>query len=327
MSELAQYILGVIVIPAVIAAVIALPFAVRPLRERRVLAEAGVACALMAAFVASFTTELGWTPIVRQFVAIEGDDAPFEKWHRLATIAIGLGAVAWLIAAARSGGEGSRATVGIGAGLAVAAAMAMLARFPGESIEMRLVLGGLAVAGMFGFIAYARSVMLWAAWLVFGTLAFLMGESGNAYLAVMSGAMSAASFAVAVLLWIGARAGAKTTADAGAAKPRAVGASPRGVAAPIVLGAFAAVLAVSGHAYDQTEIPSGYWYAAALLPYMVLLGEILIRPSVMRRRTLLAFLALFVGAGALVGIYAMWRASETAAVPSNDQEMLDSYGS
>jgi hypothetical protein len=67
--------------------------------------------------------------------------------------------------------------------------------------------------------------------------------------------------------------------------------------------------------------------AAALLPYMVLLGEIFIRPSVMRRRTLLAFLALFVGAGALVGIYAMWRASETAAVPSNDQEMLDSYGS
>jgi hypothetical protein len=84
---------------------------------------------------------------------------------------------------------------------------------------------------------------------------------------------------------------------------------------------------VSGHAYDQTEIPSGYWYAAALLPYMVLLGEIFIRPSVMRRRTLLAFLALFVGAGAIVGIYAMWRASETRVIPSNGQETLDSYGS
>ena len=92
MSEIAQYILGVILIPAIVAAVIALPFVVRPLRDRRALAEAAVACAPMAAFVASFTAELGWTPILRQFITIEGDDAPFERWHRLATIALGLGA-------------------------------------------------------------------------------------------------------------------------------------------------------------------------------------------------------------------------------------------
>ena len=178
---------------------------------------------------------------------------------------------------------------------------------------------------MFGLIAYARSVMLWASWLVFGTLAVLMGESGNAYLAVMSGAMSAASFAIGVLLWVGARAGAKK-ADGADGKPASVDTAPRGVAAPIVLGAFAALLAVSGRAYDQTDIPSGYWYAAVLLPYMALLGEIFIRPTVMRRRVLLAFLAIFVGAVATVGVYFMWRASEAAAAPANDADIPDLYG-
>ncbi|MEY3142736.1 MAG: hypothetical protein RLY21_1229 [Planctomycetota bacterium] len=335
MSATAQYVFSVIVIPALVAAAIALPFVLRPLRDRRVLAEAGVACALMAAFVASFLTELGWVPILRQFVTIEGDDAPFERWHRLATIAIGLGVAAWLIALARIGSAGSRVAVGIGAALLVALAIGFLVRFPGETLEMRLLLAGLAAATMFGFAGFARSVMLWASWIVFGVIAFLMGESGYAYLAVMSGAMSAGSFAVGALLWIGARLRSRSSEAAegtGDGKPKSIDAAPRGIAVPIVLGALASAIAVSGRAYDQTGIPVGYWYCALLLPYMVLLGEIFIRPSVMRRRALLAFLAMLFGAGVMVGTYAWWRAAEASAAsdpaetPSNGEESLDGYG-
>jgi hypothetical protein len=331
MSPIAQYVFGVIVIPALVAAAIALPFVLRPLRDRRVLAEAGVACALMSAFVASFVTELGWIPIARQFVAIEGDDAPFERWHRLATIALGLAAAAWVIAIARSGGERSRAVAGVAAAILVAGGVAAFARFPGESLEMRLQLAGLAAAVIFGFAGIARSVMMWASWIVFAALAFLMNESGIAYLVVMCGAMSAASFAVGTLLWLGARLRAKAAPSADPAKdaqPRAVDSAPRGIAVPIVLGAFAAVIAMSGRAYDQMEIPVGYWYAAALLPYMVLLGEVFIRPTVMRRRRLLALLAILFGTGVLVGTYALWRTSENSAeaAPADERDPLDSYG-
>lgn len=334
MSALAQYVFGVIVIPALIAAVIALPFVLRPLRDRRVLAEAGVACALMAAFVASFMAENGWIPIARQFVTIEGDDAPFERWHRLATIALGLGAAAWLIALARGGGERSRAAVGIAAVLLVAGGVAAAARIPGdalESLSSRFMLAVFAVAAIFGFAGFARGVMMWAAWIVFGTLALLMQESGNARLTVLCGAMSAASFAVGTLLWLGARLRAKAAPAAGAAndaQPRTFDSAPRGIAVPIVLGAMAAVVAASGRAYDHMDIPVGYWYVAVLLPYMVLLGEVFIRPTVMRRRGLLAFLAILLGAGVLGGTYALWRTSEnsTEAAPATEGDSLDSYG-
>lgn len=334
MSAIAQYVFGVIVLPALVAAAIALPFVLRPLRDRRVLAEAGVACALMAAFVASFVTENGWIPIARQFVTIEDDDAPFERWHRLATIALGLGAAAWLIALARGGGERSRAAVGIAAVLLVAGGVAAVARFPGvtlESLSSRVMVAVFAVAAIFGFAGFARGVMMWAAWIVFGVLALLMQESGNARLTVLCGATSAASFAVGTLLWLGARLRAKAASPAGAAKdaqPRTFDSAPRGIAVPIVLGAMAAVVAVSGRAYDQLDVPVGYWYAAALLPYMVLLGEVFIRPTVMRRRGLLAFLAILLGAGVLGGTYALWRTSENSAesAPATEGDSLDKYG-
>lgn len=345
MSEIAAYVVSVVVIPACVAAVLALPFAVRPLRSRRVLAEAGIAFALMAAFAVSFTNDLGWNAILRQIVTIPNDDAPFERWHRVGMAAIVLGAASWAIAFARAGGPRVRVAVGIGAALLAAAGAGFLVRFPGSSVDSQATLAILVVASIVGFGGFGRRVMLWSSWLAFGVLAFLMGESGFAYLAVMCGAVSAASFLIGALLWLGARgkADAKSDAKSGAksdaksdakggagSSPEGIGAAPdaapRGVAVPIALGTLASVVACCGQAYDARDIPPFFWFGAVLLPYMVLLADIFVRPSIVRRRVLLAFIAIFLGAGALVGLYAAWSAQDAVVVPSSDRQLLDMYG-
>jgi hypothetical protein len=330
MSEIAQYILSVVVIPAAIAAAIALPFALRPLRDVRVAAEAGVACALMAAFVASFTNELGWNAILRQFVEIPNDDAPFERWHRVGATALLLGLAAWGVAFLRGGAERSRAAIGVAAALLAAITAAVLVRFPGASLPSQLTLAALAIASMLGFASVARRVMLWAGWLVFGLLAFLAGEGGFASLAVMCGATSAACFLVGAVRSIVALRAEKSAAAkhdaADGERPPAFDAAPRGVAAPIALGTLAAVVAVCGHSYNATEIPAGFWHAAVLLPFLVLVADIAVRPSVVRHRRILGFSALLFGAAVVVAGYALWRAQGADPAPSTDQELLDMYG-
>jgi hypothetical protein len=323
-NEIARYILGVVVIPAVAAAVIALPFALRPLRERRVPAEAGIASALMAAFVLSFVNDLGWTAILRQVATVEGDDMPFERWHRVGMVALVLGLAAWGVALARSGEARTRMAVGLGAALVAAVAAALFVEFPGASARSQVELAILVVLAFVGFAAFARRTMLWSSWIVFALLAFLMGESGFAYLATMCGAMSAGSFLVAIVMHFGAR----RRAGEGEGEPRGQvpDASPRGVAVPIALGTLAAVVAACGRAYDGTAMPSGFWSLAVLVPYMALLGEIVVRPSVMKRRRLLAVIATFVGAALVVGGVVWQRASDAAVEPSTDQELLDMYG-
>jgi hypothetical protein len=337
-NGIAQYVLGVVVIPAAAAALIALPFALRPLRDRRVLAEAGIASALMAAFVLSFARDLGWTAILRQVVAVEGDSLPVERWHRVAMVALVLGLGAWGVALARSGGAQARMLVGLVAALLSAAAVAILVKFPGASLRSQVELGFLVVLSFFGFAAIARSVMLWASWIVFGALAFLMQESGIAYLATMCGAMSAASFLIGALLWIGSRRAARPAThahgagDAPASSVAAPDASPRGVAVPIALGTLASVVAVCGRSYDSREIPGFFWYGAVLLPCMAFLGEVFVRPSVTRRRRLLAFGTIFLSAVAFVAIFLAWSGvdapskPDAPATPAGDQERLDLYG-
>ena len=328
MPEIAQYVLSVVVIPAAIAAVLALPFVLKPLRERRVLAEGGVAFALMAAFVLSFTSELDWNAILRQIVTIPNDDAPFERWHRVGMSALGLAGVAWVVALARSGAASSRLWAGLAAVPAVSLGAAAFARFPGATLETQSYLAGLVVLAIVGFGGFARRVMLWSAWIAFGLLAFLAGEGGFASLAVMGGAMSAASFAIAALCWLGAWRARRARAAAGGPSDGrdAIESGPRGVATPIVLGSLAAVVAECGRACNTMEIPVMFWYSAALVPCAGVVAEIALRTDPNRRRPLVAFGAIFLAAAILVGWFYLWRARAVATESGGGSGSLDAYG-
>jgi hypothetical protein len=339
MSEIAQYIVGVIVIPAVVAAVLALPFAVRPLRENRVFVEGGIACALMAAFVVSFTNELGWTAILRQIVTVPNDDAPFERWHRVGLVALALGGAAWVIAATQGSTFLSRLIRGLVYTLTAATLVGVFVRFPAPWSGWQIMLACTVCSSIVCVACMRRGVVLWSAWITFGVLAFMSGEAGFASLAVMSGAASAGAFAIALLWWIGGRRRAGVEAAqanatvAGTSEPtskqRATFDSlPASGAIAITLGTLTAVVAMCGRAYDTAGLTEASWLFAALLPGCGLILTGLLPKRVMQSRWggVASFAGIAVAAVIVVAIALSARSGGDASDSSSDQELRDMYG-
>lgn len=250
MNEVIDYVLGVVVIPAAIAAAIAFPFTVRPFRRSARALEAGIGAAICAAFLLSFARELGWIAVVRRFAAIEGDSAPFERWHWLGVASAALAVVSLLVGAFRA--IGGCLVTGI-ALAAVAVATGALVEFPRATVATQFAQVGLVVAAACVF-TLPRGSVIWTAWIVFGVYAVFAALGGFASLAVMCGATSMGAFLVAILAAFGGRF------DREAAPVAASG------AVVIVLGTMSALVACCGAVYDTNGVPGWAWFSVPFLP-------------------------------------------------------------
>lgn len=250
------YLFDVIVVPALVATVVAAPTLVGPLRRRPAAVECAVAFAIALALLLGFVRDSDESAVIRQFVAIEGDRFPIERWHRLALAAIALAAAAPILAAMRAldrrnAGRWISAVV-----IVVAAVLAgLLVEFPRSTPALQVLQGATCALAALGFARFSQSGALWTAWIQFGALAVLLLLSGNARLVVLSAAVSAASFGIAVAAALGAR---RTR------EPAQVGG---GGAVALVLGVAVGLLASCGRAYDQAALPVWSWTALALVPF------------------------------------------------------------
>ncbi len=255
MNEFAAYAWSVMLLPALVAVSVAAVAAVGPLRRRAPVVDGVIAFALMLAFVLSFTRELEWSAILRQCMTIEGDDAPFERWHRLglaaAMLAIGAPLVT-VLGSLRAWKSCNGATVG--ATLLAAILSACFVVFPGSTLWWQLEQGLLVIAAITAIAACAQRAILWSAWIMFAVFASLAMLTGYASLAAMSAAVSIASFLIALLMTWGDRR------DASAA------AIPFSDSIALVLGVMAALVANCGRAYDYSGLGAWPWIAAALVP-------------------------------------------------------------
>lgn len=255
MNEVIEYVLAVVVIPAAIAAVIAFPFTVKPFRRSARALEAGIGAAICAAFLLSFARELGWIAVARKFVAIEGDSAPFERWHWLGIAAAVLAAASLLVGALRA--IGGCLITGI-ALAAVSVAAGAFVQFPRATVATQFAQAGLVIVAASVF-TLPRSSVIWTAWIVFGVYAVFAALGGFASLAVMCGATSLGAFIVAILAAFGGRI------DREAAPVAASG------AVVIVLGTMSALVACCGAVYDTNGVPGWAWFSVPFIPLASLL--------------------------------------------------------
>lgn len=316
MNEIVAYILEVVFLPAIVATVFAGVFLLRPLRRRGWLVEAGVASGLALAFLLSFIIELDWRAVARQVVTIEGDDAPFERWHRLGLSALVLAALAWGMSLRRRlvpVAHGMLATLGIA--VLVALLAAIFVRYPDSTVLVQC-LQGLLVFASIALWALTNQGVLWSAWVVFGVLGALCQISGFASLAVMCGAVSAAGFGMAAV-----------AAVLGRSSPRPEPVRPHG-AIPIVLGALAALIARCGMVWDTAGISPAVWTAAALLPAGALFFSRRFRDAVLpAAKTFWSWIGVALLGAALLGYVEGSQAFKGGASSGgSDDDLSDMYG-
>lgn len=259
MDGVVGYIVSVVVIPALVAAAVASIALVTPLRRRAWAVECFPAMAVALAFLVSFTNELGWTAVARQVITIEGDDAPFERWHRLGLAALMLmvGAVCIVAARMRMPRGGAPIVTMVALGIAGALA-AQFVQFPQPTLLKQLGLAALVLAAGVA-LPLAGGAIYWIAWGAFGIVAALAGLGGFASLAVMCGAVSVASLLIAILAAIGG----KFAKDA---EPMEAAGAPLVVCAVMI-----ALAARCGDAYDQSQTPDWLWWLVPLVPGFALI--------------------------------------------------------
>ena len=330
-SEIAQYVFSVVVLPALIAAIIALPFAVKPLRSRHRWVEAGIALALMTAFAVSFARELGANALLRQIVTIPDDNAPFERWHRVGMTAVVLGLAALVIPWLQGTTTLARLVRGVCLAVLSAVVVSLVVRFPGSNAGWQLVQALFICFAILSFTLMGRGAILWAAWLWFGLLGFLVAESGFAQLAVMCGAVSAASFIVAVIWWIAGLFGSRSERErmkeeaADFKRPEEL---PTTGAIAIALGTMVGVVAMCGKAYDSARLWDYQWQLVIFLPAFAWFGAVKMRRWFKWKRGYapLVVACILLAAAGIAG-YLKWRQSASRdTAPSTDRESLDMYG-
>ena len=315
MDGVVGYLVSVVVIPALVAAAVASIALVTPLRRRAWAVECFPAMAVALAFLVSFTNELGWTAVARQVVTIEGDDAPFERWHRLGLAALMLMIGAVCIVAARMRVPRGGASIATMVALGIAGALAaQFVQFPQPTLLKQLSLAALVLAAGVA-LPLAGGAIYWIAWGAFGIVAALAGLGGFASLAVMCGAVSVASLLIAILAAIGG----KFAKDA---KPIEATGAPLVVCAVMI-----ALAARCGDAYDQSQTPDWLWWLVPLVPGFALIftKQALRAPSIAAAtfwRTLGAALA----GVAILGAALMIDASRGTGKSDADDPYADMYG-
>ncbi|MFM7258972.1 MAG: hypothetical protein ACKO3W_00060 [bacterium] len=315
MNPIVQYVLEVVVLPAVLAVAAFSPFLFPPLRRRAWRVEAAVGTVFALTFFLSFITELDHRAVLRQVIAIEGDDAPIERWHRLGLVALLLIPAAWMLGFARRRSSTSRGMMStLGYALVVSILCGIFVTFPGSSPLIQIGQGALILASIFAWLLTNQAV-LWNAWVVFGVLAALAGLGGFASLAVMCGALSVAGFGTAFLAGIGARSALQIDPV-----------RPAGAMA-IVLGTLTALVARCGMAYDTTGVPPAAWIAAALLPLAsVAFSGRFRRAERNRGKTFWAWLGVAIVAITLLGLVGWQQSAKEGAGDAGGDDYSDMYG-
>jgi hypothetical protein len=311
------YAVSVIVVPALVAVAAAAPVLVGPLRRRAAAVECAVAFALALAFLLSFVRELDENAVVRQFVAIEGDRFPIERWHRLALAAIVLALAGPALAVVRAFDGRNAARYYTAGAVTVAAFLAgLLIEFPRATTAGQILQGATCALATLGFARFSRTGALWNAWVVFGALAALLLLGGFARLMVMSAALSAASFGIAVAAFVGARRTREPVAVEG------------GGGVGLVLGVLAGLLASAGRGYDQGDLPVWCWTAAALLPFgAFIFGRQSDRAPSREASTFWRVLGAAILAAILLGAVAASQFAGGAAEPEDAGDPMDGiYG-
>jgi hypothetical protein len=315
MDGVVGYIMSVVVIPALVAAAVASIALVTPLRRRAWAVECFPAMAVALAFLVSFTNELGWTAVARQVITIEGDDAPFERWHRLGLTALILtvGAVCIVAARARMPRGGAPIVTMVALGIAGALA-AQFVQFPQPTLLKQLGLAALVLAAGVA-LPLAGGAIYWIAWGAFGIIAALAGVGGFASLAVMCGAVSVASLLVAILAAIGG----KFAKDA---KPIESAGAPL-----VVCAVMLALAARCGDAYDQSQTPDWLWWLVPLVPGFALIftKQALRAPSIAAATFWRTLGAALVGV-AILGAALAIDASKASGSDDADDPYADMYG-
>jgi hypothetical protein len=334
-NEFVEYAVNVVAIPAVVGTLAAVPVLVGPLRRRPAMVEGVVAVSIATAFLLSFGRELDANAILRQFATIPNDTQAIERWHRLAFAAIVLGIAAPVVAAARGlVRPGGRPVVTALAAVLAAASAGLLVQFPRATVEGQVWQGALCVLATLGFARFSREAAVWAAWVSFGVLAVLALEGGFASLAVMSGALSAASFGIGSADAVGGWLARRGTPAAGgpSAEPGSPVRWPEGLAGSgalaLVLGTMVALVARCGQAYDQQEIPAWAWTLAPLLPFAgVAFGDFARRTPSRARTVFWRALGTMLLGAALLAVLLLARAATNDESPSDASDPMDGiYG-
>jgi hypothetical protein len=315
MDGVIGYIVSVVVIPAALAAFVGGLALATPLRRRAWVVDAGIAIALPIAFVASFVSELGSVALLRKFMVVEGDDAPFERWHWLGIACAALIALGFATTFARSQvARGGERFVDLASLLVAAVAAGIFVQFPQPSIASQIGIAGLVLAAG-SAVALAGGALLWISWGAFGILAALAGIGGFASLAVMAGAVSVASFVLAILAAIGG----KSIKDA---KPVESAGAPL-----VVVASMLALVARCGDAYDQSKTPDWIWWLVPLVPGFALLfmRQSLRAPSIAAATFWRTLGAALVGVAVLGAAIAM-DASKASGSDDEDDPYADMYG-
>lgn len=314
MNEALAYVFAVVVLPALIASAGALPFVFKPLRRRAAMLEAGAGAAVCAAFLLSFARELDWTAVLRQVATIEGDSAPFERWHRIGLAAAVLAVASFVMAYLRARLGLGRA-VTLLASLAAAVAAGVFVEFPQSSVRVQVAQAVLVLGSILAY-GFTGGAVLWTAWASFGALAVLAGLGGFASLAVMCGAASMCAFLVAGASALGGRL------DRSAAPLVPAG------AVVVCLGALTALVARCGMAYATTGLPAWAWVCAALVPAGgVLLSNRAAKAVRPGAKTFWHFLGVVIAAVVLLGaatIAGSMRESSDSDPAGSDE--LEMYG-
>jgi len=315
MDGVIGYIVSVVVIPAALAAFVGGLALATPLRRRAWVVGAGIAIALPIAFVASFVSELGTVALARKFVVVEGDDAPFERWHWLGISCVALIALGLLATIVRTlvTRDGER-IVDLVFLLVAALAVSVFVQFPQPSIASQIGLAGLVVAAG-SAVALAGGALLWISWGTFGILAALAGIGGFASLAVMAGAVSVASLLLAILAAIGG----KSIKDA---KPVESAGGPLVVAATML-----ALVARGGDVYDQSKTPDWIWWIVPLVPgFALLFMRQSLRASSIAAATFWRTLGAALVGVAVLGAAIAMDASKASGSDDEDDPYADMYG-
>lgn len=315
MNPIDQYVLEVVVLPALIALSAFSPFLFAPLRRRAWRVEAVLGTIIALTFLLSFVTELDHRAVLRQIITIEGDEAPFERWHRLGLVALILIPASWALGFTRRKSSAARGMMStLGYALVAAILCGALVSFPGSSPLIQLGQGALVLASIFAWLLTNQAV-LWNAWVVFGVLAELAYVGGFASLAVMCGAVSVAGFGAAVLAGIGGRSALQIDPV-----------RPAGATA-IVLGTLTALIARCGMAQDTAGVSPAAWTAAALLPLAsVAFSGRLRRAERNSGKTFWAWLGVAIVAIALLGLVGWQQSAKEGAADSGGDDYSDMYG-
>lgn len=250
MAELVGYVLSTVVLPAAIAtALSAIALLLLP-RRPAPLSAACVAVAVPLAFAIAFVREVDAASILRQLpIELPGDDAPYERWHRLGLLAAVLAAAA--PAAGATAGSTRRPWAGTIAAALVSVGAALVLELPGASVPVRVLLG---LTCLVATLAFARCSIGWLS--VGGVGAFACVGAGAAASGFPSLAIVCTSTAVA-LAGVGAVARVARKRHPDAPPPPVL---PVAIATGVLLG----TASWCGWAYASTGFPAWAMPVAAI---------------------------------------------------------------